>query len=64
MENKLKELLQRKEKLTDELEFQMKYTAKIAAIHQTAKDDVKHMKEVRDELNERIKKLESDENGL
>ena len=60
MENKLKELLLRKEQLTSELEFQMKFTARIAAFHQSAKEEVKHLKEVRDELNERIKKLEPD----
>ena len=60
MESKLKELLQRKEQLTSELDFQMKFTARIAAIHQSAKEEVKHLKEVRDELNERIKKLEPD----
>ena len=60
MENKLKELLLRKEQITSELDFQMKYTARIAAIHQMAKEEVKHLKEVRDELNERIKKLEPD----
>ena len=57
-EAKLKELLTRVEEVNREIDFMLKHTARIAHWHQTAKDEVKHLKEVKEELIERIKKLE------
>jgi len=59
-EAKLKELLTRVEEINKEIDFMLKHTAKIAGWHQVAKDDIKHLKEVKDELMERIKKLEAE----
>jgi peptidoglycan hydrolase CwlO-like protein len=57
-EAKLKELLTRMEDVNAELDFMLKHTARIAAWHQSAKGEVKTLREVKEELMERIKKLE------
>lgn len=59
-EKKLIDILSRIDQHKSELDFMLKHTARIAAWHQSAKDDIKHLKEVIEELVERKKTLESE----
>jgi len=59
-EAKLKDLLTSLENINDDLNFQIKHTAKLAAIHDDAKKHMKYLKECKEEKMERIKKLEAE----
>ena len=59
-EEKLKDIITSLEQINSDLIFQIKYTAKIAAIHEICKNELKYLKECKTEKLERIKVLEAE----